>query len=155
MDGKQHISPPKLAVKFIEWFCPERLQETIIGDLFEQFDLNLERHTGSRARLLFIYNAIRFYRYGILKRKQQSQKSNSIAMFRNYFKTSIRNLIKQKFYFLLNTLGLSIGIAACLLCYLHLSYSNSRLRIILHDSDEMDAIVSREKVQDFKHWLDR
>ena len=35
------------------------------------------------------------------------------------------------------------------------SYSNSRLRIILHQSDEMDAIVSREKVQDFKKWLDR
>lgn len=35
------------------------------------------------------------------------------------------------------------------------SYSNSRLRIILHQSDEMDAIVSRERVQDFKKWLDR
>ena len=35
------------------------------------------------------------------------------------------------------------------------SYTNSRLRIILHQSDEMDAIVSREKVQDFKKWLDR
>ena len=35
------------------------------------------------------------------------------------------------------------------------SYTNSRLRIILHQSDEMDAIVSRERVQDFKKWLDR
>lgn len=35
------------------------------------------------------------------------------------------------------------------------SYSNSRLRIILSQSDEMDAIVSRERVQDFKKWLDR
>ena len=35
------------------------------------------------------------------------------------------------------------------------AYSNSRLRIVLKDSDEMDAIVSREKVQEFKRWLDR
>ncbi|PWL30650.1 LytTR family DNA-binding domain-containing protein [uncultured Roseivirga sp.] len=35
------------------------------------------------------------------------------------------------------------------------SYTTSRLRIILHQSDEMDAIVSRERVQDFKKWLDR
>lgn len=35
------------------------------------------------------------------------------------------------------------------------SYTNSRLRIIFHQSDEMDAIVSRERVQDFKKWLDR
>jgi len=36
-----------------------------------------------------------------------------------------------------------------------ITYSNSRLRIILQDSGEMDAIVSREKVQNFKAWLDQ
>lgn len=36
-----------------------------------------------------------------------------------------------------------------------ITYSNSRLRLILRHSDEMDAIVSRDKVQAFKKWLDR
>jgi two-component system, LytTR family, response regulator len=35
------------------------------------------------------------------------------------------------------------------------SYSNSRLRLILKRDKAMDAIVSRERVQDFKAWLDR
>jgi two-component system, LytTR family, response regulator len=35
------------------------------------------------------------------------------------------------------------------------SYSNSRLRILLKDSKEMDAIVARERVAEFKSWLDR
>lgn len=35
------------------------------------------------------------------------------------------------------------------------AYSNSRLRLILIDSDDMDVIVSRDKVQAFKKWLDR
>ena len=35
------------------------------------------------------------------------------------------------------------------------TYSNSRLRLILHQTDDMDVIVSREKVQDFKKWLDQ
>jgi two-component system, LytTR family, response regulator len=35
------------------------------------------------------------------------------------------------------------------------SYSNSRLRILLKDSKEMDAIVARERVSEFKSWLDR
>ena len=35
------------------------------------------------------------------------------------------------------------------------TYSNSRLRLILKHTDDMDAIVSRDKVQDFKKWLDR
>ncbi len=125
MQEKENISPPKLALKLIEWFCPERLQEAIIGDLVEQYEINLDRHTRIWSNLLFTYNVIRFFRYGILSRKAKRQHSNSTAMFRNYFKTSVRNLIKQKFYFLLNTIGLSIGIAACVLCYLHLSYEMS------------------------------
>ena len=35
------------------------------------------------------------------------------------------------------------------------TYSNSRLRLILNHSDEMDAIVSRDKVQEFRKWLDK
>ncbi len=35
------------------------------------------------------------------------------------------------------------------------SYSNSRLKIKLKNSDDNDVIVSRDKVQDFKKWLDR
>ena len=34
------------------------------------------------------------------------------------------------------------------------SFSNSRLKIILKNSDDDDVIVSRERVQDFKQWLD-
>jgi two-component system LytT family response regulator len=34
-------------------------------------------------------------------------------------------------------------------------YSNSRLKIILKNPPDEDAIVSREKVRDFKEWLDR
>ncbi|RLD58793.1 MAG: DNA-binding response regulator [Bacteroidetes bacterium] len=35
------------------------------------------------------------------------------------------------------------------------SYSNSRLKIKLVNSDKNDIIVSRERVNDFKKWLDR
>jgi two-component system, LytTR family, response regulator len=36
-----------------------------------------------------------------------------------------------------------------------ISYNNSRLRIILKGSKETDCIVARERVNDFKAWLDR
>jgi DNA-binding LytR/AlgR family response regulator len=35
------------------------------------------------------------------------------------------------------------------------SHSNSRLKLILKASDDADIIVSRERVQEFKDWLDR
>lgn len=36
-----------------------------------------------------------------------------------------------------------------------ISYSNSRLKIILDPPTEDEVIVSRERVRDFKNWLDR
>jgi len=36
-----------------------------------------------------------------------------------------------------------------------ITYSNSRLKLILEGSDDNDVIVARERVQDFKSWLDR
>jgi DNA-binding LytR/AlgR family response regulator len=36
-----------------------------------------------------------------------------------------------------------------------ISYSNSRLKVHLKFDKTMDAIVARERVQDFKKWLDR
>jgi hypothetical protein len=36
-------------------------------------------------------------------------------MFRNYFKTALRNLQRNKSYTAINMLGLAIGIASCLL----------------------------------------
>jgi len=35
-----------------------------------------------------------------------------------------------------------------------ISYSNSRLKVKLHSNESDDLIVSREKVQDFKKWLE-
>jgi putative ABC transport system permease protein len=43
-------------------------------------------------------------------------------MFRNYFKTAIRNLLRNKSYAVINITGLTVGIAACLLIYLIVSY---------------------------------
>lgn len=35
-----------------------------------------------------------------------------------------------------------------------ISYSNSRLKIIIKDCEDNDILVSRERAQDFKQWLD-
>ncbi|MEQ6122784.1 LytTR family DNA-binding domain-containing protein [Pseudotenacibaculum sp. MALMAid0570] len=36
-----------------------------------------------------------------------------------------------------------------------ISYTNSRLKLILHTYKETEIIVSRERVKDFKKWIDR
>lgn len=46
-------------------------------------------------------------------------------MFKNYFKTALRNLKRNKSYALINILGLAIGIAACLLIFLVVKFETS------------------------------
>jgi DNA-binding LytR/AlgR family response regulator len=36
-----------------------------------------------------------------------------------------------------------------------ISYTNSRLKLVLKTSDDQDIIIARERVQEFKNWLDR
>lgn len=36
-----------------------------------------------------------------------------------------------------------------------ISYTNSRLKLVLKSSDDTDVVVARERVQEFKNWLDR
>src|SRR6476659_10007485 len=42
-------------------------------------------------------------------------------MFRNYFKTAFRNLLKNKFYNSINIIGLAAGLATCLLIFLYVT----------------------------------
>src|SRR5688572_29646322 len=46
-------------------------------------------------------------------------------MFTNYLKTAFRNLIRNKSYAIINTLGLAVGIAACMLIFLVVRFETS------------------------------
>ena len=46
-------------------------------------------------------------------------------MFKNYFKTAIRNFKRNKSYAFINTLGLAVGIAACFLIFLVVQFESS------------------------------
>lgn len=46
-------------------------------------------------------------------------------MIRNYIKVSLRNIQKRKLYSLINTIGLSVGLAFCLLIFLYVRDENS------------------------------
>jgi putative ABC transport system permease protein len=46
-------------------------------------------------------------------------------MIKNYFKTAWRNLVRNKSYAAINIVGLAIGIAACLLIFVLVSFETS------------------------------
>ncbi|HYF33514.1 MAG TPA: ABC transporter permease [Chitinophagaceae bacterium] len=67
-------------------------------------------------------------------------------MFRNYFKTAFRNLLRNKGYAAINIVGLAVGIAACLLIFLvvqfELSFDN------FHKNNNIYRVVSEFKTPD-------
>ena len=44
-------------------------------------------------------------------------------MFKNYLNVALRNILKYKFFSAINILGMTIGVAACLLIILYTTMS--------------------------------
>lgn len=117
--------PPKFSIHFFKWFCQEKLQETILGDLEEQFDEDLESLGPRKARWRFIWNVIRFFRPSIIKKINRTQKLNYFDMYNHYLKTGLRNIFKHKTFSFLNIFGLAVGIASCLTILQYVAFESS------------------------------
>ncbi|MFH2035413.1 MAG: ABC transporter permease [Candidatus Zixiibacteriota bacterium] len=63
-------------------------------------------------------------------------------MLRNYFKVTIRNLIRNKLFAVISTIGLSIGIACCLLIFMYVQREFSFDSF--HDNKEIYRIIHYE-----------
>lgn len=107
---------PKWANRFLKWYCNPKLLEEIEGDIYELFERRLVQEGPRRAKLNFIWDVIRFFRWSNIKRsKTNPYHSNHTAMFKNYLKISWRNLARNKGYAGLNIAGLAVGITSFIL----------------------------------------
>ncbi|MGW8123058.1 ABC transporter permease [Roseivirga echinicomitans] len=120
--------PPKWALWFLQLYCKPRVREIIEGDAYELFYKRVERDGLKVAKRKFGWDVLRFFRPKYIKGLEDINSLNNIAMFKNYFKISVRSLVRQKFFSIINISGLSLGLAACLLIMLYvtneLSYDN-------------------------------
>lgn len=118
-------TPPKFALRFLEWFCPPDLYEGIEGDLLEKFSEDMKIFGATKARRRFAWHVIRFFRPGIVLRNKFSVRLNHTFMLRNYLKVAARNIQKRKLYSFINAFGLSIALAFCMLIYLYIEDERS------------------------------
>ena len=78
-------------------------------------------------------------------------------MLRNYFKIAVRNFVQQKYYSLINTLGLALGTAACILILLFVKdelsfekgYANNQQIYRLVEDFPMGPHISRSATVPF------
>src|SRR5574337_15071 len=110
---------PNYALRFLKWYCPTSLHESIEGDLVEQFEEDLAQVGLGRARLNVVLNVIRFFRPSIILRNKFSNSFFQNYMFKNYLKIAFRSLLRAKAHSLINVLGLGLGIASCMLISLY------------------------------------
>ncbi|GHE63804.1 ABC transporter permease [Roseivirga thermotolerans] len=117
MSKQQHISPPRLAKRFLRLYCRQEFLEEIEGDIYELFDRRVSQKP-RRARWLFCWDVLRFFRPMNIKRIKTTN-SNIINMTRNNFKVAARVLWKQKTNTVLNIGSIAVGMACFILIGLY------------------------------------
>jgi putative ABC transport system permease protein len=122
---KSSTDPPRFALRFLQWFCPPSLLESIEGDLTEEFERDIKRVGAKKARRLFIWQVMRFFRSGIILRNRFSFELMSMILLRNYFTVSYRYLARNRTFSVVNILGLALGMAAAGLIYQYVDYERS------------------------------
>src|SRR5260370_34823588 len=117
MNPLPNIQPPEFFLRFFRWFCDPAFAEDIEGDLREMFARDIS-NTGDirKARLRFSLHIIRLFRLGIIKKIGQSSFNSPSPMFKNYFITSMRSLMRSKVFSTFNIVGLAVGFATFSLC---------------------------------------
>ncbi|TRX60086.1 FtsX-like permease family protein [Fulvivirga sp. M361] len=102
---------PKIPHALFKWYCrPERYEE-LHGDLEEFFYERVDEYGATKARLYYLLDVIRCCQSYAWK-KTGRQTNLTISMFRNFYFTAIRNLIKNKGYSSINIAGLTIGMTS-------------------------------------------
>jgi len=112
----QHRRPPKWADRLLEFYCKDSILEDLQGDLHEYFYRNLADKGYRKAAGIYVLDVLKFIRpYTIRKTRPGKYLSISIMMYRNYLKTSFRNLTNSSVFSLINIIGLAVSMSVGLL----------------------------------------
>ncbi|MEM6320136.1 MAG: ABC transporter permease [Bacteroidota bacterium] len=114
---KSPPTPPNWMIRFLEWFCPQELQESILGDLLERYDEDCRRTTSKRASFYFLTNVLRFFHPAILRRNHLSIQTINMSILKNYWKVALRSFVRQKGTTAINLIGLTLGISCAIVAY--------------------------------------
>ncbi|WP_436515806.1 ABC transporter permease [Ekhidna sp. To15] len=111
------IKPPGWIQKLVSRYCEPYLFEGISGDLEELFFENVELKGPRKAKIIYLFQAIGFFRMRF--KKQSKRVSNMKAIWSNYLLTSFRSLKRHKSFFAINLIGLITAITCSLFALIY------------------------------------
>lgn len=103
----------KLSDWILSKLLPDVYLEEFFGDLKEMYDHRSEVKGKTYARLMYWVDTVHLL-FGFSSIRLFKTQNNNIIMINNMFKMAIRSARKQKQFTILNLLGLTLGITACL-----------------------------------------
>lgn len=139
---------PDLALKFLRWFCPPELIESVEGDVLEQFEVDLKEAGPRIARRKFVFNVFKFFHPQIILRNKFSHQIIDTIMLSNYFTIAYRNMLKNKVFTAINIFGLATGLAVCLFIFQFVSFELSY--DTFHDKYQRTYRVTNDRFQNGK-----
>nr|MBX2874291.1 ABC transporter permease [Saprospiraceae bacterium] len=108
--------PPKLALRFLRWFCRADFIEEIEGNLLEIFESQFEGES-RWSTLWFYWQVVLHFRPDFIK-PNPLMTLFSRSLLRHNLLISYRSFLRNKRSFFINLTGLSSGLACVLLIYL-------------------------------------
>ena len=111
---KPDAKPPRLALRLLRLFLRADLVDEVTGDFQEMYDTTLLTRSNFAARLMIWYEVIHYLR-PFAFRKTSVNFVNPYPMYKSYFKTSLRSMLKNKLHAFINITGLSVGMAVALI----------------------------------------
>ena len=118
--------PPCWAVRLLCWHCHPELLEEIQGDLYEAYADRVARHGLGYARRRYVWDVLRFIRpFAQESPNVPAFPASRLSLLKNYAHLSLRYLKKHPGFLVLNTVGLAVGIAACLIIAHHVRFELS------------------------------
>lgn len=107
--------PPRTAVRLLRTFLRDDFQEEVLGDLKENFEYHLENGTAFRAKLNYWKQVFLYLRPFAIRKLKRTATFYSTAMYKNYFRAAMQNIVKNKLHAIINISGLAMGIAVALI----------------------------------------
>lgn len=125
MNASSNKRPPRWPLGILRFFIRKEYLEEIEGDMEELFYFNIERWSVKKSRRIYTVEVLKLLRPALLNKLGHSITLPSYYMYRNYFKTSLRSLMKNPMTAFINVFGLSVAIGICLIVYAFMAYDRS------------------------------
>ncbi|MEM7658394.1 MAG: FtsX-like permease family protein [Bacteroidota bacterium] len=116
------MQAPRWAEKLFLWYCKETHREYLLGDLYELFDLHLEKQGPLLAKLRFVLGVLDLCRPFAWKRLSPPKLYHHRDMLKHYFKIGWRSLLRHRALSFINVLGLTLGLTVCLLMLMYVRH---------------------------------